>query len=154
MTNRREKHWEKLDNTANIFPVIAGENMTNTYRICAVLKEDIQPELLQEAVDIVTPKFPGFNVRLRSGVFWYYLEENGKKAPTVVEESQYPCRLIHPNLNRSYLFHVTYYKKRINLEVFHALADGMGGVTFLRELIYQYLRLAHEDLRAKKTENP
>lgn len=108
MTNRREKHWEKLDNTANIFPVIAGENMTNTYRICAVLKEDIQPELLQEAVDIVTPKFPGFNVRLRSGVFWYYLEENGKKAPTVVEESQYPCRLIHPNLNRSYLFHVTY----------------------------------------------
>lgn len=153
MTNRREKHWEKLDNTANIFPVIAGENMTNTYRICAVLKEDIQPELLQEAVDIVTPKFPGFNVRLRSGVFWYYLEENGKKAPTVVEELQYPCRLIHPNLNRSYLFHVTYYKKRINLEVFHALADGMGGVTFLRELIYQYLRLAHEDLRAKYSDD-
>ena len=62
--------------------------MTNTYRICAVLKEDIQPELVQEAGDIVTPKFPGFNVRLRSGVFGYYLEENGKKAPTVVEESQ------------------------------------------------------------------
>ena len=56
---RREKiNWERLDNTANIFPVIAGESMTNTYRISAVLTEEIQPELLQEAVDIVTPKFP------------------------------------------------------------------------------------------------
>ena len=34
-------HWDKLDNTANIFPVIAGENMTNTYRISCVLKEEV-----------------------------------------------------------------------------------------------------------------
>ena len=79
--------WDKLDNTANLFPVIAGEEMTNTYRITAVLKEDVIPELLQEALDIVTPKIPGFNLRLRSGMFWYYVEENGKKAPRVEEES-------------------------------------------------------------------
>ena len=141
--------WEKLDNTANLFPVIAGERMTNTYRICCELNEVIQPDLLQRAVDIVTPKFPGFNLRLRTGIFWYYFEENGKKAPEVVLESTYPCRLIHPNRNRSYLFRVTYFKKRINLEVFHVLADGMGGIIFLRELTYQYLRLAHPELSEK-----
>ena len=48
--------WDKLDNTANLFPVIAGEKMTNTYRISVVLTEEIQPELLQEALDMVTPK--------------------------------------------------------------------------------------------------
>ncbi len=142
-------NWEKLDNTANIFPVIAGDKMTNTFRICTILKEEVNPELLQEALDIVLPKFPGFNLRLRTGVFWYYFEENGKKAPKVYEEYSYPCRLIRPNRNRSYLFSVSYYKNRINLEAFHALTDGMGGVGFLREITYQYLRLRYPDLREK-----
>ena len=144
---KRYIKWDKLDNTANLFPVIAGEKMTNTYRISVVLTEEIQPQLLQEALDIVTPKIPGFNLRLRSGMFWYYFEENGKKAPRVQEENTYPCRLIHRSKNNSYMFRVTYYKKRINLEVFHALTDGMGGISFLRELTYQYLRLAHPHLR-------
>lgn len=41
---------------------------------------------------------------------------------------------------------MTYYKNRINLEVFHVLTDGMGGINFLRELTYQYLRLTHPEL--------
>ena len=141
--------WDKLDNTANLFPVIAGENMTNTYRISCVLKEEIDEALLQEALDIVLPKMPGFNLRLRSGIFWYYFEENGKKAPRVHEEHTYPCRLVHQSKNNSYMFRVSYYKNRINLEVFHVLTDGMGGINFLRELTYQYLRLAHPKLREK-----
>ena len=47
------------------------------------------------------------------------------------------------------MFRVTYYKCRINLEVFHVLTDGMGGINFLKELTYQYLRLAHKDLQEK-----
>lgn len=31
--------WDKLDNTAHVFPVIAGSEMTNVYRISVVLKE-------------------------------------------------------------------------------------------------------------------
>ncbi|MBQ2705953.1 MAG: hypothetical protein IJF60_03960 [Agathobacter sp.] len=148
----RQKHqrplrWDKLDNTAIIFPVIAGEGMTNTYRISVELDEDINPELLQEALDIVLPKFNVFNVRLRMGVFWYYFEENNKPAPRVKEEVLFPCRYIQPNKNNSYLFNVTYYKSRINLEVFHVLTDGMGGMNFARELTYQYLRLAHPELK-------
>lgn len=143
----RKIRWYKLDNTAHLFPVIAGENMTNVYRISVELQEDIMPEPLQEALDIVLPKFDVFNVRLRRGVFWFYFEENGKKAPKVHEENTFPCRFIRQNRNRSYMFRVTYYKKRINLEVFHILTDGMGGINFLRELTYQYLRIVHEELR-------
>lgn len=146
--------WDKLDNTANLFPVIAGESMTNTYRISCVLKEEVDEGLLQEALDMVLPKMPGFNLRLRSGIFWYYFEENGKKAPRVHEEHTYPCRLIHQSKNNSYMFRVTYYKNRINLEVFHVLTDGMGGINFLRELTYQYLRLAHPKLRETQGDQP
>lgn len=145
----KEIRWDRLDNTAHLFPVIAGENMSNVYRISVTLTEMIQPEVLQEALDIVLPKFDGFNLRLRQGVFWYYFEENGKPAPRVREESNFPCRFIQQNKNRSYMFRVTYYKYRINLEVFHVLTDGMGGINFLKELTYQYLRLVHPELKEK-----
>ncbi len=145
----RDLRWERLDNTAHLFPVIAGESMSNVYRISVTLKELVQADLLQQALDMILPKFDGFNLRLRQGVFWYYLEENGKPAPKVCEENTFPCRFIRQNKNRSYLFRVTYYKYRINLEVFHVLADGMGGINFLKELTYQYLRLSHPSLREK-----
>lgn len=147
--SERDIKWDKLDNTANLFPVIAGESMTNVYRISVVLKEQVNPEKLQEALDIILPKFDGFNLRLRQGVFWYYFEENGKKAPRVRKEDNYPCRFIVQNKNRSYMFRVTYYNCRINLEVFHVLTDGMGGINFLKELTYQYLRLVHPELKQK-----
>ena len=145
---RRDLRWERLDNTAHLFPVIAGERMSGVYRICATLTEPIIPELLQQALDIVLPQFDGFNLRLRRGFFWNYFEENGKSAPAVSEERTFPCRFIHGNRNNNYLFRVTYYKYRINLEVFHVLADGMGGFTFLKELTYQYLRLRYPQLRS------
>ena len=120
--------------------------MSNVYRISVTLTERIQPEPLQRALDMVLPKFDGFNLRLRQGVFWYYFEENGKPAPRVREENTFPCRFIYQNRNNSYMFRVTYYKYRINLEVFHVLTDGMGGINFLKELTYQYLRLIHPEL--------
>lgn len=148
-SGRKNIRWEKIDNTAHLFPAIAGESMTNVYRISVTLTEEINPEFLQEALDIVLPKFDGINLRMRTGVFWNYFEENGKKAPRVTEESLFPCRYIRPNRNRGYLFSVTYYGCRINLEVFHVLTDGMGGLNFLKELTYQYLRLTHPALREK-----
>lgn len=145
----QEIRWDKLDNTANLFPVIAGESMSNVYRISVTLTELVDHELLQEALDIVLPKFDGFNLRLQKGIFWYYFEENGNPAPKVKEENTYPCRFIVQNKNKHYLFRVTYFKYRINLEVFHVLTDGMGGINFLKELTYQYLRLRHPEIREK-----
>lgn len=146
---KKEIKWDKLDNTANVFPVIAGESMTNVYRISVVLQEEIKEELLQEALERVLPWFDVFRVRIRYGVFWYYFETNQKPAPRVKKEYRYPCQFISPNRNHNYLFRVNYYQNRINLEVFHVLTDGMGGITFLRELTYQYLRFSHPELREK-----
>lgn len=125
---KKETRWEKLDNTANLFPVIANETMTNVYRIAVILSENIEPECLQEALEQVLPWFNTMNVRMRTGMFWYYFETNVKGKPVVREEEDFPCRYIEQHRNKSYLFRVTYYKNRINLEVFHALADGMGQI--------------------------
>ena len=135
--------WAKLDNTAILFPVIASKDMSNVYRISATLKEEIDGGLLQKAQDILLPQFLTFRMRLKMGFFWYYFEENDRKPPLVRQENSFPGAYINKSLNNHYMFRVTYYRKRINLEVFHALTDGYGGLLFLKELIYQYLRLAH-----------
>lgn len=140
---REEVSFGKLDNTAHLFPVIANETMTNVYRMSVTLTEDIHEGCLQEALEQVLPWFETMNVRMRTGVFWYYFETNTKGKPVVRKEDDFPCRFIEPRENKGYLFRVSYYKQRINLEVFHVLADGAGAVNFLRELTYQYLRLRY-----------
>ncbi len=145
---KRDIRWDKLDNTAHLFPVIAGERMSSTYRISVTLTELVDRRLLQQALDLVLPRYEAFDLRLRRGVFWYYFEENGKPAPRVDEEISYPCRYIRSNRNNNYMFCVSCYKYRINLEVFHVLTDGMGGISFLKELTFQYLRLVHPELVA------
>lgn len=139
-------HWEKLDNTANLFPAIATHNMTNVYRISVTLQERIDKAALQQALDELLPVFDTFRVRLRKGIFWNYFETNQLSPPIVEMEQAYPCSFIEPYTNNGYLFRVSYYRDRINLEVFHVLADGMGGVNFLRELTYRYLQLRHPEL--------
>jgi len=39
--------WDRLDNTAHLFPVIAGEDMSNVYRIFVILNEEVDKRMLQ-----------------------------------------------------------------------------------------------------------
>ena len=142
---KKQPEWAKLDNTALLFPVISGEGMSSVYRVSVTLKEEVQGALLQKAVEKVLPGFLTFRMRLKAGFFWYYFEENDRPVPEVQEESDFPGAYIDKSRNNHYLFRVSYYRKRINLEVFHALTDGYGGLIFLKEITYQYLRLAHPD---------
>ena len=48
-------------------------------------------------------------------------------------------------MQQTLLFEVTYYKKRINFEVFHVLTDGTGATEFLKELVKDYLYLVHKE---------
>ncbi len=142
----RELRWDKLDNTANLFPVIVSETVSNVFRISVTLKEDIDEELLQKALNKVLPYFDVFKSRMKKGIFWYYFETNRKPAPKVMPENTYPCLYINPYTNNEYQFRVTYFEKRINLEVFHVLTDGNGAFTFLKEITYQYLRFKYPEL--------
>ena len=141
--------YDKLDNTAQLFPVIAREGMSNVYRVSVLLKEEIDGTALQIALEKVLPYFDVFRCTMKNGVFWYYFEENKNEPPKVKEEYTYPCMYINPYSNNNYLFRLTYYKNRINLEVFHALTDGNGALTFLKEITYQYIRIKHSELSDK-----
>lgn len=89
-----------------------------------------------------------FSKYIKAWTFWYYLEESDIK-PIVREEYKIPCSLIYQRNNHKLLFEVTYYRNRINLEVFHVLTDGTGAMNFLKTLVSNYLTLAEnvEDSR-------
>ena len=143
----KDERYDKLDNTANLFPMIVSESMSNVYRISVTLKYDIIPDILQGALDKVLPYFDVFNSKMTEGMFWYYFETNNNSAPRVEVEDTYPCRYINAHMNKDYQFRVSYYKNRINLEVFHAVTDGNGALAFLKEITYQYLRDRYPELK-------
>lgn len=142
MSRRRRRDWVRLDNAAKIFPSTASGRSNNVFRISCELMHDVDAVTLQHALDITIGRFPIFQVVLKRGFFWYYLERTDLM-PQVQQEHRPPCSRIYNKDIRSLLFEVTYYKKRINLEVFHALADGTGAMQFLRTLLVIYLSMKH-----------
>ena len=135
-------NWRKLDNAALAFPLVTGENDTRVFRFYCQLKEAVDSDILQQALDRTMEKYPLFQAVLRKGLFWFYLEHSHIRA-LVKPETEPPCSRLYIPDKKSLLFQVSYYKERINFEVFHALTDGTGAMHFLQELVQNYLILAH-----------
>lgn len=146
MWKTKVSKWKKLDNAAKIFPAIAGREDAEVFRLACQLKEEIHPELLQNAVDAAVDEYPQFTQTIRRGVFWYYLEDTGLK-PKVHEENKTPLQPLYEE-GSHLLIDISYYKNRINFEIFHSLADGTGAFVFLKTIVANYLAAAHpEELR-------
>ena len=89
MPRTKQKNWYKLDNAAKIIPATIGGPDTRVFRLVCELKEDVDPEILQIAVNETSREFPHMNCCLRSGIFWYYLDESKEKP--IVTEDQLPA---------------------------------------------------------------
>ncbi len=144
MGKGRRSRWTRLDNAAKIFPCTTKNQDTKVFRFACELKEDVKEENLQKALDMTLKEFPFFEVVLRRGLFWYYFEDSKRKA-VVHMENRPPCGPLYDVNKKGLLFEVTYYKKRINLEVYHALTDGTGALNFLRTLVYHYLIITYRE---------
>lgn len=143
--DKKEKtEWKKLDNASKIFPATANNKDTKVYRISAELHKNINPESLQQALDITIESFPMYRSILRRGFFWYYFESSDIY-PRVETENKNPCSAIYIQGKKNLLFRVSFYKKRINVETFHALSDGVGAVWFLEALVFQYIKINYKD---------
>ncbi|MFA5421652.1 MAG: hypothetical protein WC344_02495 [Bacilli bacterium] len=142
------KDWYRLDNAAKIYPAMISRRNTCVFRFAINLKEEVDPYVLQKALLDMRRRFPAMFVRIRHGVFWYYLEEN-KKIPRIRPEDSRINKLIDLFANNYFRFTVFYYRNRISLEVFHSLTDGTGAVTFLKSLAYRYLELKGHKLESE-----
>jgi hypothetical protein len=135
------RDWYKLDLSAIVYPTLQRRDFSSVYRLSVLLKEKIQPDILQQAVNMVMPRFPTFKSAMHKGLFWRYLEYNERPGPYVRPDVKNPCQPMNFRGNNHYLIRFYYYENRISLEAHHSLGDGTGGMYILQTVTAVYLRL-------------
>ena len=142
---RESKIWYKLDLSAIVYPTLQRRDFSSVYRLSVVLKQAVNPEILQQAVDIALTRFPTYKTAIRKGLFWRYLEPNNRPGPFVQEDIRNFCMPMPFKAGNRYLLRVYYHDRRISLEAHHCLGDGTGGMCVLQTITAVYLRLlGHE----------
>lgn len=136
------RKWYHLDNAAKIIPSTAKGGDTRVFRITCELNEDVDINVLQQALDQTIIDFPHLICVLRKGLFWYYLDSRDLH-PCVTDDNLPACSPIYYEGRKNLLFRVNCFNRRINLEMFHVLADGTGALVFFRTLVACYLSLKH-----------
>ena len=158
--NENGQNWMRLDNAAKIYPASMRRDWMAMFRLSATLVEPVDPEVLRAALTRTLRRFPWFAVRMRRGMFWYYLEHND--APPVLEEDvRNPCVPMRAKDSRGYAFRVRYYGNQIAVEMKHDLEkklqefasmnDNLEEISENREQIEisrQYERLPKPSLMA------
>lgn len=134
--------WLRLDNAAKIYPAARTRNWMALYRMSVTLKEDVDEALLQRALSLTLRRIPLFAYRLRRGLFWHYFDRQDK-GPTVESDARNFLMPLNLAGSQDFLFRLRCHRKRISLEIFHALADGSGAISFLTTLTAEYLSLRY-----------
>jgi len=129
-----------LDSASLIYPATESKYYNSVFRLSVDVKFEVNPVVLQEALEDVIQRVKTFNVKLKRGFFWYYFEKNSN-TPVIHNETSWPVMKMNRKKNNDFLFKVFWSKHRIAVEFFHALCDGTGGNIFLMTLVARYLEL-------------
>lgn len=131
-----------VDNASILFLSLIRPHHTNIFRFSARLRNRIQPEALQKAVNRIHYRFPSVVAGLRQD-FFHFRQVAAAVPPTVQPD---PGLLIPmtPQEIRTCAFRVYYQDTTVSLEIFHALTDGSGAVVTLTALLTEYLHLVNE----------
>lgn len=133
-----KQQWLPLDNAAKIYPAALRKDWSNVFRLSATLSEPVDREILKTALDVTARRFPSIAVRLRRGLFWFYLERI-PELPPIEDEKCFPLTHMPYSAIKKCAFRVLVYDRRVSVELFHALTDGTGGLIFLKSLLAEYL---------------
>ena len=127
----------RIDNAANIYPASLSKHYASLYRMSVTLSEPVDLGCLQRALETVSERIPTFRCELRAGAFWWSLRRM-EKTPEVGPST--PLSRFHFSDNGGFLYRVSTDGCRIDMDVFHALADGNGSMVFLMTLAGEYVR--------------
>lgn len=137
--------WYRVDNVAKVFLASANERDTRSFRMTCTLTETIDPKILNEALLIAAKERPQYQVTILRGFFWHYMDPTDD-IPFASEEKERPCPMLIDSKTFGKLhYRVTYYRNRINLDFFHAIADGNGAFEYLNLIVNHYLKLRYPD---------
>lgn len=140
----------KLDNAALFYPIMATKKSQSLFRLTVVLKDEVDGEILRQAVQKAMERFPVFKTRLRMGYAWHYLGENTKEVK-VFDKSNGVLAPINPKETNGYLFRFMYEGNSITLDMFHGICDGTGASVFFKGVLQQYRQLQGVEIEGDNT---
>lgn len=144
------REWYRLDNAATLYSLVTSARNTCIFRLEAVLKQPVNINKLQRALDNIIERFPYYRVNLLPGVFWHYWNTNLLK-PRIITDSEYPCEEMPITKRGIFPYRVRAYKKMIAVEFHHSITDGTGGIIFFKSLVAEYLR--YKGIAVPKSKN-
>jgi len=137
--NEIQEDWLRLDNAAKIYPSTASEESPAEFRLAFTLKKPVRLLWLQRALERIMPRFPYFQVHLRRGFFWYYLQRS-EVVPEVELLKNVPVSIISLKERSAPLLRISARERTVAVDFSHILTDGNGGMRFLVSLAAEYQR--------------
>lgn len=134
--------WYKLDNMGVYYASTKDKKNPTVFRFTATMKDEVDVTNLRVALEDTMEVYPNFNVTLKKGLFWFYLEEE-HHLPDIKEENKAVCARVYKS-EYDILYRVSYYGKRINFEVSHILSDGRGTIEVFKTLIANYVKYQYK----------
>lgn len=130
-----------IDNSAILYLALIRKHHTNIFRFAVTMTEQIDPDLLQQAVNRVHRRFPTIFAGFRPG-FFRYDQIPAAEPPQVTEDPGLLITMTRKEIARC-AYRVYYQNNQIIIEGFHALTDGYGMIASLSTLAAEYLQLRH-----------
>ncbi|MGN1194559.1 MAG: hypothetical protein ACI4SB_03665 [Acutalibacteraceae bacterium] len=129
--------WTKIDTASIMFSSLSTESWGRTFRYAAILKDEIDPEILKKAVIDLKPFFPCMYSFLKTGFFWNY-QQLTDSLPEIRKEYSRPLLPITKRTDTRPDFRLVYCDKRLAIECSHTLGDGKGVMIYFKRLLERY----------------
>ena len=136
----------RLDEQAKVFTLVSNPKYCSVFRFTVVLKCNVDKSILQEAYSGALEKYKALKVKLKCGLFEYYLEENKKDVVVFELEKEPTIKKINNKENNNYLIKVMFCKNEIYFDFYHALTDGTTAIRFIKNVISRYLEIKYSSV--------
>ena len=127
----------KLDPIGQFYASIINDDYPGNYSLSAYLKENIDPQALQLAVDKVMKRFPFLSGCLKKGFFHYY-HELLPHPPKIQADRKGPPFTAYYHEGEGHVLRVLYGETHFRLETIHSICDGRGLTKVLKLILSQY----------------
>lgn len=141
----RQPLKEKINPPGLMFASIHTKTEARIFRMEFHLAEDVDSEILNQAVKDITPRFPCFRYSFVRNPLKAHLAY-AEKIPEVKKDDTVPGRARVMGGDGYPAFCFYYGKDTISLEADHILSDGTGFLTFLKAVTARYFQLQGVDI--------
>ena len=147
-----------VDNASILFLSRVYPYHTNSFRFTITMTEEVDSNLLQQAVDLTWKRFPSVIAGFRKG-FFRFRQIPVVHAPQVQPDPGVLATMTAREVKEG-CFRIYYSGKDIIIEAFHALTDGYGAITTFTTMIAEYLQMKYgilipfSETRLDVRENP